>query len=222
MATRGNQAGDLRSDARRNRDALVAAATAVFGEQGLQAPLDEIARRAGVGNATLYRRFPTRHSLLAAVFAERLTRLADAIAGALADPDPWNGFTTYVTLMCQLQAADRGLADLLVMNLGEEPEIERLRQRAYRDALALIEHAQAAGRLRPDFRHEDLVVLLMANAGLVHRTAAHAPGAWRRHLAFVLDGLGVTPATPAPPSEGPAAIARSMREQAAALGCTGR
>jgi hypothetical protein len=121
--------------------------------------------------------------------------------------------------MCQLQAADRGLADLLVMNLGAEPEIERLRQRAYRDAIALVERAQAAGRLRPDFRHEDLAVLLMANAGLVHRTAAHAPEAWRRHLAFVLDGLGVTPTAPAPPSEGPVAIARAMREQAAALGC---
>jgi AcrR family transcriptional regulator len=107
----------LRADAERNRLAVVAAARAVFGERGLDAPLDEIARRAGVGNATLYRRFPSRHQLVAAVFAQTLRDVLATMERSLADPDPWKGFCDYVWYVCGLQAADRGLADLLTMSM---------------------------------------------------------------------------------------------------------
>src|SRR3954466_8573031 len=98
----------LRADAARNREAIVEAARAVFAEQGLDAPLDEIARRAGTGNATLYRRFPTREDLVAAVFAERMVEQLSAVEAGLANPDAWGGFASYVIAVGAMQARDRG------------------------------------------------------------------------------------------------------------------
>src|SRR5215210_9003585 len=109
---------DLRADAARNRTAIVEAARAVFAEQGLDVPLDEIARRAGTGNATLYRRFPARGDLIAAVFAERMVEHLDAVEAALADPDPWNGFAAYVRTVATMQSRDHGIADLVTMDVS--------------------------------------------------------------------------------------------------------
>ena len=146
----------LRSDAARNRASLVAAAREVFGERGLDAPLDEIARRAGVGNATLYRRFPSRQELIDAVFAERMADYAGAVDAALADPDPWTGFRGYVLHILRLQAVSRGLADLLVTSSADpSSELEQLRTRAYEGVVTLIARAQAAGVLRADFVSQD-------------------------------------------------------------------
>src|SRR6266498_1487574 len=102
----------LRVDAERNRAAILAAAREVFAEQGLEAPLEEIALRAGVGIATLYRRFPARAQLVAAALIEKVTQYAEAAEQALAAPDPWAGFASFVEGICELQADDRGLSDL--------------------------------------------------------------------------------------------------------------
>src|SRR5829696_5455453 len=112
----------LRADAARNREAIVEAARAVFAEQGLNAPLDEIAKRAGTGNATLYRRFPTRSDLVAAVFADRMVEHRNAVETALADPDPWEGFAAYVRAAAAMQSRDRGIADLVTMELTTAPD----------------------------------------------------------------------------------------------------
>src|SRR5260221_12985434 len=96
----------LRADAARNRAAIVAAAREVFAEQGLQAPLEEIALRAGVGIATLYRRFPAREQLVAAALTEKVTQYAEAAADALAAADPRSGFVGYVHRTYVLQAGD--------------------------------------------------------------------------------------------------------------------
>lgn len=189
----------MRSDAVRNRDAILVAARALFAERGLDAPLDEIARRAGVGNATLYRRFATRDELLQAVFVDRMTEYVAVVDEALDDPDPWSGFTTLVLRLFQLQAQDRGLADLIVTTTSDSGELERLRIDGTRRADVLIDRAKAAGALRADFCHQDLVLLLMANAGLIHQTQALAPDSWRRVAAFLLDGLHERAATQAPP-----------------------
>src|SRR3954447_3263151 len=103
---------ELRADAARNRAAIVEAARVVFAEHGLDAPLDDIAKRAGTGNATLYRRFPQRADLVAAVFAERMAEHVDAVQAGLADDDPWNGFAGYIQAVGAMQARDLGLADL--------------------------------------------------------------------------------------------------------------
>src|SRR3954470_1181492 len=126
----------LRADAARNKEALVEAARAVFAELGLDAPLDEIAKRAGTGNATLYRRFPTRGDLVAAVFAERMAEHVQAVEVALQAPDPWAGFCSYVQAITTMQARDRGIADLVTMDVSAAPEIEQLRTRAYEGVLA--------------------------------------------------------------------------------------
>lgn len=129
----------------------MAAARDVFAERGLDAPLDAIARRAGVGNATLYRRFPARRDLLVAVFAERMSDYADAVARALEDPDPWRGFAGYVRRICLTQAEDRALADLVITaGPGGDDELDALRTRSYDDFRRLVERAQAAGALRAD------------------------------------------------------------------------
>jgi AcrR family transcriptional regulator len=182
----------LRADAARNRQALIEAARVIYGQRGLDAPLDDIARGAGVGNATLYRHFPTRCALASAVFADTLHRILDAADEALQISDPWNGFATHVRFLCGMQAADRGLADLLTTEFTAAPELERLRRRAHAAFMRLARRARDSGQLREDFVAEDILVLLMANAGLVHRTAAVAPQAWQRFTDLALDGLRAT------------------------------
>ncbi len=178
----------LRADAERNRVALLAAARQVFGEHGLDASLDEIARRAGVGNATLYRRFPTRQDLIAAVFADRKATQVELADRALRNPDPWTGFTEYVFALGELQATDRGLGELLItVNFDGDDRLTQLRATSQRRAREVIRRAQEAGALRADFTLDDLMVLLIANAGVVRR--APAPDAWRRLLTMALEGL---------------------------------
>ncbi|SEL54425.1 DNA-binding transcriptional regulator, AcrR family [Blastococcus sp. DSM 46786] len=201
----------LRADAARNRDAIVAAARTVFAEHGLGASLDEIARRAGVGNATLYRRFPSREELVQAALLPSMTDYLAAVDEGLADPDPWAGFRDYLLRLFQLQARDRGLADLLVTTVRTPSgELEELRSRAFELTKQLIRRAQDADELRPDFRHQDLPLLLMANAGLVERTQKGAPDSWRRVAAFLLDGLQTRAATPAPPAPTERSVLRVM------------
>ena len=178
----------LRADAERNRTALLAAAREVFGEHGLDASLDEIARRARVGNATLYRRFPSRRELIAEVFAGRMSEYVQLADRALSEPDPWSAFVGYLTRLCEMQATDRGLSELLVTNtFDDDDRLTELRAAAQRGATELIRRAQADGALRSDFTRQDLSLLLMANSGVVRRSSD--PQAWRRQLSLLIDGL---------------------------------
>jgi AcrR family transcriptional regulator len=188
----------LRADAARNREAIVDAAREVFAAQGLDAPLDEIAKKAGTGNATLYRRFPTRADLIAAVFADRMAEHLAAVETGLADPDPWNGFATYIRTAAAMQARDRGIADLVTMDLSVAPDIERLRAQAFAGLVRLVERAQAAGVLRADFTTQDVVLLQMANAGLIERAHGISADASARFVHVLLDGFRAGAATDGP------------------------
>ncbi|MDX6248997.1 MAG: hypothetical protein QOF10_2357 [Kribbellaceae bacterium] len=210
----------LRADAERNRRQLVDAARTVFAERGLDAPLDEIARRAGIGNATLYRRFPHRRDLIAAVFVDTLRRVVEASRQALADPDPWSAFAGHLVFLGELQASNRALADLLTTSVGGKGELAELRTVAFDNLNQLIDNAKAGGDLREDFGHEDVVLILMAGAGLVQRTADAAPTAWRRHLSYVLDGLRAPGHTPAAPSPGHRRVIAAMHALAKSHGYT--
>ena len=141
----GTSSRGRRADAQRNRVRLLDAAGEVFAESGLNAPMSEIARRAGVGIATLARNFPTRDSIIEATFAARMAAYADAIDVALADPDPWHGFCAYVEAVCGMQAADRGFAHVLTMTFPAAPELEAQRSRGYRGLRTLITRAKGAG-----------------------------------------------------------------------------
>ncbi|EIV95456.1 TetR/AcrR family transcriptional regulator [Frankia sp. QA3] len=188
-----------RADARRNRQAILATARRVFAEQGIQASLDEIAQRANVGNATLYRHFGSRCQLVAAALSEQMEKYAQLAAAAAADPDPWKALRGYLTTLCRMQAADRGLADLLTSDTFPDPAIDAARDNARRDVVRAIRRAQRAGALRADFAPQDIAIILMANAGLIHRAGAHAQDSSARLIALLLDGLQATAATPAPP-----------------------
>lgn len=202
---------ELRADAARNRAAIVQAAREVFAEQGLDAPLDDIARRAGTGNATLYRRFPARGDLIEAVFAERMVEELNAVEAGLADPDAWGGFASYVTTVGVMQARDRGIADLVTMDVTRAPEIDALRARAFEGLVTLVARAHAAGALRADFTTQDVVLLLMANAGLVERAHAIAEGASARLVHLLLDGLRASAATEGPQAPSARATEEAMR-----------
>jgi AcrR family transcriptional regulator len=189
----------LRADAERNRGRIIEAARAVFAEKGLDAPMNEVARRAGVGVATLFRRFPTRDDLITATFAGKMTAYANAIDDALAEPDPWHGFCTYVGRVCAMQAEDRGFTDVLTVTFPTAKGFEADRNRAAAGFAELIDRAKAAGKLRRDFAHQDLVLALMANAGVVNGTGDAAPDAWRRLVAYLLQAFAADAALPLPP-----------------------
>jgi AcrR family transcriptional regulator len=208
----------LRSDAARNRAAIVTSARALYGRRGLDVPLDEIARAAGVGNATLYRHFPSRCELVGAVFEDTLRTVLVASGEALENPEPWDGFAGHVRFLFEMQARDRGLADLLTTSVHGAPELEELRRRAQRDFARIADRAKADGSLRADFVPEDLVLLLMANAGLVHRTASAAPDAWNRFVDLALDGLRADSATAAARAPHAAAVRRAMASHGELLG----
>jgi len=209
----------LRADAARNRAAILAVARDVFAEQGLEAPLEVIAARAGVGIATLYRRFPTREKLVAAALVEKVNQYAQAAEQALEVPDPWAGFAGFVQRICELQACDRGLGDLLSMTLSADEQIEQLRRSANGNVITLIERAKASGTLRDDFAGEDLLLLLIATAAVMQVTRADAPDAWRRFVALALDAFSSrdSPGLPEPPTT--VQMTRAMVRLAAERGC---
>jgi len=208
----------LRADAERSYEALVVAARSVFAERGLHAPLDQIARRAEIGNATLYRRFPTRAALIEAVFAESMREQLDAVERGLAEPDPWEAFASYVKDICTMQIRDRGIADLMAMDVPMTPEVEVLRLAAFKGAAVLIERAQSAGALRADCTTEDLRLLVLANAGVIRGAYRARQQASKRLVHLWLDALQARAATdgPAPPTARSMLVA--MRQQGRELG----
>lgn len=194
---------ELRTDAARNRGRILEAARALFAEQGLSVPIEQIAARADVGIATLYRRFPTREDLIIASFEEKMRGYLDAVESALANPDPWSGFSVWVHRICAMQASDHGLRAVLTMSFPIAPHFEADRKRAYNAASELIRRAKATGELRDDFTIEDIPLLLMANAGVLQATAGIAPNAWKRFTALMLESFraecaGTLPKAPSP------------------------
>ncbi|MEU5599990.1 helix-turn-helix domain-containing protein [Streptomyces sp. NPDC020298] len=198
----GPAAQPLRSDAERNRERITVAARKVFARDGLGASMASVAREAGVGIATMFRRFPTKEELVDAVFIDRMDAYADAVAVALDDPDPWHGFVGYIETACAMQAADSGFADVLTTTFPTAKALERRRNEAYEGMVELINRAKATGRLREDFDSSDLVLLHMANAGVVNATGEAAPDAWRRVVALLVQSFEGPARGPLPASPG--------------------
>ncbi|MEU3248242.1 MULTISPECIES: TetR/AcrR family transcriptional regulator [unclassified Streptomyces] len=194
----------VRSDARDNRAGILEAARTVFGEEGLGAPMREVARRAGVGPATLYRHFPTKQLLIVETFAEQRRTCRAAVRGALADPDPWHGFQTLVERICELHAHSRGFADAFMTAFPEAMDFAADREGTVRAVAELARRAQESGRLRPGFVVDDLILMLMAHRGLQDAPAAARITASRRFAAYVIEAFRATPETGAPTSLPPA------------------
>ncbi|MFG2045571.1 TetR/AcrR family transcriptional regulator [Dactylosporangium sp. NPDC048998] len=189
----------LRADARHNRDRIVQVARGLFAERGLDVPMAAVARRAGVGIATLYRRFPTKESLVTEVFADQFQACTSVVDEALADPDPWRGFCAAIEKVCAMQAADRGFTAAFIAAYPDALDVERERARAIDGFTELTRRAQAAGGLRPDFVPGDLALLVMANGGIVAKSAEAARAASRRLVGYLLAAFSAEHARPLPP-----------------------
>ena len=205
-----NEGAGLRVDAERNRQRIIATAREMFAERGIDVPMEDIARRAGVGVGTLYRRYPTRADLVIAAFEAKMTAYAEAARDALADPDPWSGFCGYVERICAMQAGDRGFTTVLTMSFPTAKRFEADRDRGFADFSALVDRAKAAGRLRADFVTEDLPMVLLANAGVLAATADAAPDTWRRLVGYLLQACAADAARPLPDPPAPRQMYRAM------------
>jgi AcrR family transcriptional regulator len=172
----------LRADARRNRQRVLVAARAVFADQGTEAQIDDVARRAKVGVGTVYRHFPTKEALLDALVRERFEEIAGYAREALEREDAWDGF-------CELiwRAAERNAADLAFCEAISSTDCRAIVEEVglMRSTDELIARAKAQGRMRADATQED-VPMMMAGASAVMRLS---PTSWRRYLTIMLDGL---------------------------------
>ncbi|WP_030906741.1 TetR/AcrR family transcriptional regulator [Streptosporangium amethystogenes] len=182
----------MRKDALHNRELLLRAARSLFADRGLDVPLEEIARTAGVSIGTLYNRFPTRAELVEAVFEDRVATVAELAERSLAMDDAWKGLVAFITGVCELQAADLGYNDLAVRGAAADTAA------GYALMRRIIERAQESGALRDDVTLEDMAFVIWGVAATVRATFRVAPGVWRRHLALTLDGLRATAAHPLP------------------------
>ncbi|MER7082533.1 transcriptional regulator, TetR family [Saccharopolyspora kobensis] len=192
----------LRADARRNRDRIISAARTTFAEHGPEVPMEEIARAAGVGTGTLYRRFPDRDSLIRAVGQDVFNRVLDeARAIAERESDPWRALTEFL-----LTATDMNTVLRLSMHserarevLGSDPALAEVRSEMLTILDSMVRAAQETGALRPDIGSGDVALIL----SMVLHGVRNVPGDIRRdaparYLTLMLDGLQARPGSTLP------------------------
>ncbi|MFE7192953.1 TetR/AcrR family transcriptional regulator [Kitasatospora sp. NPDC057541] len=196
--TGANPPARLRRDAQRNRDLLLATARDLFAAHGLDVPLDQIAKEAGVGNATLYRHFPTREALIGEVFADAAHLLDEAGAEALATEDAWSAIERYFARIFELVAADRGINDLVTQAIPAVPGMIEISRRNAVTVGTLVARAQEQGTLRTDVVTMDLLFMLGPLCRALPAAADLRPDLWRRYLALLLDGFRTRATHPLP------------------------
>ncbi|WP_068399971.1 TetR/AcrR family transcriptional regulator [Kribbia dieselivorans] len=199
MSEPSGQVGErvLRADARRNMEKIRAAAVEVFREQGLGAPLEEIARRAGVRPGTIYHRFGSREGLIDDVVPELAAeQLGLATQDALACPDPWEGFTQYLSRIGELIARDATMCDAVTRRYADTEYLAHACDVARAQEQEIIDRAVLSGSLRTDFTLEDMQLIFWSVAAVARAAAEVAPQAWRRNLALTLQGLRTDDASP--------------------------
>jgi AcrR family transcriptional regulator len=211
----------LRRDAERNRQRILTAAVEVINERGLQVSLDEVARHAGVGVGTVYRRFGTREELVEALFIDRIESIAALAEAAAEAPDPWSGLVSFMEQMAEMLSGDLGLRHMLMFATYGQDKVSYARQRNAPLIARLIARAQAAGQLRVDLRPTDILFIIFALAEATQFVREVSPGIWRRYLSLALDGLrperqGVTPLPV--PALAPEELEKAMRQYAARRG----
>jgi AcrR family transcriptional regulator len=193
----------LRADAARNRQRILDAAVEVFAERGLEASTAEIAQRAGVGEATLFRRFPTKDDLVTAIVQVMLEEAAALAASCLEDEDPWRGVERFLYEMAERASEDHVISDSNKERCMASPALAADRGRVLDLTAQLVRRAQAAGVLRDDVAGTDLMFLMgaVASVGDVPFQGLR-PDLWKRYLGIVLDGLrpeGTSKLRPAAP-----------------------
>jgi len=177
-----------RADSLRNRDLLLAAAKAAFGELGADTPLEDIARRAGVGIGTLYRHFPTREALVAAVYAREIQQLAVSADALLVERSAGEALDAWLNLLIDYMATKRIMAPALRADPGEGSKLYANSGATILPALRrLTEAAHAAGDIRPDIGFED-ILRMMSGLSQGYEQPGWDTGA-RRLLGVMMAGL---------------------------------
>jgi AcrR family transcriptional regulator len=185
----------LRADARRNRERVLTAAREVFAENGREAQMDDVARRAEVGVGTVYRHFPTKEALIDALVAEAFERLvAVAKEQAQRDDDPWDALVTTLWAGAEIMAGDRAVSAILSEVYGPVNVDLDLQLQMTETTTILIDRARDAGALRPDVILDD-IPMVMCGIGMATCKPHAVPDAWRRHITILLDGLRATNAS---------------------------
>jgi AcrR family transcriptional regulator len=188
----------LRSDARRNLESILRAAAEVFAEGGLEVGVAEVARRAGVGTATIFRRFPTKDDLVAAVFQMRLDEIVELARECAALPGGIAAIHRFFEVATEFQIRDRGFMENVgKRRFADDPRFDSMRDEVFAAIEEMVRKAQAAGELRDDVSAADVPVLLHSVCSgavfLTGRSAGDAAGSqpelWRRYMEIVVDGL---------------------------------
>jgi AcrR family transcriptional regulator len=188
----------LRRDAELNRQRILGAAKEVFAERGLDATLDDVGRRAGLGTGTVYRRFPNKEALVEALFEERIEDLITIIDEALAKPDSWDGLVHLLERTCALTAPDRGLREVILCNAYGRDHVARARERLLPATEQVIARARDDGHVRTDFDATDVPLITLMLGSVAGYAADVRPEVWRRYLGLLLDGLRVRRDAPTP------------------------
>jgi AcrR family transcriptional regulator len=206
----GESATALRADAARNRARIVAAATEVFAERGLEASTAEIAARAGVGEATLFRRFPTKDDLITAIIGVQMDEAAAIASSCLEEEDPWRGLERFLYEMAERAAVDHGVSDAAKERCVASSSLAAERRRILDLTSQLVRRGQKAGVVRDDIAGQDLMFLMSAVASLGETPF---PGVradlWKRYLGIFLDGLRPDAATKLRPGAPPRKLIES-------------
>jgi AcrR family transcriptional regulator len=193
----------LRADAERNRRKLLDAAAELFARKGLAVGLDEIARHAGVGVGTAYRRFPDKEQLIEALFDDRIEQIASLAERCATREDAYAGLVEFIEGNVQLQSTDRGLKELILGSPHAIARVRAARARIEPAVESLVSRAQAAGQIRSDVVHTDFALVQFMLTAISDITRDVDPEVWRRALRLVLDGLrtprpGEMPGPPVP------------------------
>jgi AcrR family transcriptional regulator len=194
----------LRADAARNRERIMEAATEVFAEQGLEASTAEIAARAGVGEATLFRRFESKDDLIVAIIETRMGQVLSALDSALERDDPGEALEGWLEWAVQDLAEDLGFFEAARDQCLVSPALAHVRREILARMTELLRRAQKAGAVRADVAPQDLSFLISAAASATANMPVPGlrPDMWRRYLGIIVDGLrpeGATKLRPGPP-----------------------
>jgi AcrR family transcriptional regulator len=188
----------LRRDAERNRQRILEVAREAFAEGGLAVTLDEIARRAGLGVGTVYRRFADKEQLIDALFEERVGEMVALAEAALNCDDAWDGLVGFLEGATAAHAEDRGLKEVALSGTHGLERVARARALMFAPVTRLVARAQEQGTLRPDIEPTDLPLMQMMLGSLSECTRDVDPEIWRRFLGILTDGLRTRRDSPSP------------------------
>ncbi len=179
----------LRKDAERNRQRIIQAADEIFTQRGLEASLDDVARHAGVGVGTVYRRFPDKASLVDALFEKRIDALVEMAEDAYGQPDAWEALASFLQQAAEKLTGDRGLRQLLMFAAAGHDRVDYARNKMKPAVERLLKRAQAEGQVREDLGATDMPVLEFMIGAVAEYAHPVRPDLWRRFLALMLDAL---------------------------------